>query len=601
MATLTRRAQAARACNLPQSDRGSLSFSSLPLPAAPGCLDYEGLRSLLLLHPEVARSRDARLALRFAAFGVSLGINWDKLPPDTDRVGNFIARKDRSKVDMLLQKDIDKGWVIPLKSGPFLSKPAHLLLVSGTGKDRLVHDYSSATALGVLTGLNRAIDLDRLPACRLTALREVAHIVTDMFRATGRPPQLAVRDATAYFKQFRMIPSEAKLLRFHWRATHWQFLRMCFGLKSASHIAMVASRTLCSLVEHAVVGVRVVAYIDDFMVISPTPELHQRAVKALESYASTMGIGFNDKAREQEHSLTRVTYLGFVVDSEQQTMQLTEEKRLAYASQVATALKQKETSKASWEQLVGRLQHVSRAHPAACPRLRSLHAVKRLEHRPSQLPEDALEDLLWWQRFLGVPRGASMSKRPSTASAVLHIDASDAGLGIIMSNSSEHTAHKALQLMWSDDLTHMAEQSINCRELVAAAAAIIEFRQELRHQAVIVYIDNVSAEAWLRKASSPSPVAAAVLKVLFDLAAELDIAIWPRRVASEQNKWADVLSRHPCSLITAAPPGIFTGEYSKASSISADLVVHPLAADTITWLSSEGIRQACSATHQHEM
>ena len=111
----------------------------------------------------------------------------------------------------------------------------------------------------------------------------------------------------AYF-QIPIHRSSRKLLRFMSEGTVYQFQALCFGLSTAPQVFAVVSAWAHT---H---GIRLLRYLDDWLVLSSSEQEAKQAVQALLSLCRTLGIVINEKKSDLVPSQT-AKYLGMTIDT----------------------------------------------------------------------------------------------------------------------------------------------------------------------------------------------------------------------------------------------------------------------------------------------
>ena len=116
----------------------------------------------------------------------------------------------------------------------------------------------------------------------------------------------------AYF-QIPIHPSSRKLLRFTSEGTVYQFRALCFGLSTAPQ---VFTRVFAAVSAWAHTrGIRLLRYLDDWLVLSSSEREAKQAVQSLLSLCHTLGIVINEKKSDLVPSQT-AKYLGMTIDAE---------------------------------------------------------------------------------------------------------------------------------------------------------------------------------------------------------------------------------------------------------------------------------------------
>ena len=115
-----------------------------------------------------------------------------------------------------------------------------------------------------------------------------------------------------YFK-IPIHPSSRKLLRFTSEGKVYQFLALCFGLSTAPQV-FTRVFAVVSAWAHSY-GIRLLRYLDDWLVLSSSEREAKQAVQSLLSLCHTLGNVINRKKSDLVPSQT-VKYLGMTIDTE---------------------------------------------------------------------------------------------------------------------------------------------------------------------------------------------------------------------------------------------------------------------------------------------
>ena len=116
----------------------------------------------------------------------------------------------------------------------------------------------------------------------------------------------------AYF-QIPIHRSSRKLLRFTSEGMVYQFRALCFGLSTAPQV-FTRVFAVVSAWAHSH-GIRLLRYLDDWLVLSSSEREAKQAVQSLLSLCRTLGIVINEKKSDLVPSQT-AKYLGMTIDTE---------------------------------------------------------------------------------------------------------------------------------------------------------------------------------------------------------------------------------------------------------------------------------------------
>ena len=114
-----------------------------------------------------------------------------------------------------------------------------------------------------------------------------------------------------------------KYLRFQWQGSTYEFWCLPFGLSSAPRVFTKLLESVLARLRHQ--GVRLVMYLDDMLVMSQSREELGRQLAQITSLLESLGFVVN-KDKSQLLPVQTIQYLGFLVNSREMKIRLTEEK-----------------------------------------------------------------------------------------------------------------------------------------------------------------------------------------------------------------------------------------------------------------------------------
>ena len=204
----------------------------------------------------------------------------------------------------------------------------------------------------------------------------------------------------AYF-QIPIHRSSRKLLRSMSEGTVYQFQALCFGLSTAPQVfTRVFAVVSAWAYSH---GIRLLRYLDDWLVLSSSEQEAKQAVQVLLSLCHALGIVINEKKSDLVPSQT-MKYLGMTIDTEAGKVfpsLARVEKFLTVAESFCTM----DAPPAQlWQVILGHLASLERLVPHGRLRMRSLQWHLKTHWSPESdppsllvaLPEEARRDLSWW-------------------------------------------------------------------------------------------------------------------------------------------------------------------------------------------------------------
>ena len=190
-------------------------------------------------------------------------------------------------------------------------------------------------------------------------------------------------------------------MRFTSEGTVYQFRALCFGLSTAPQV-FTRVFAVVSVWAHSH-EIRLLRYLDDWLVLSSSEREAKQAVQSLLSLCRTLGIVINEKKSDLVPSQT-AKYLGMTIDTEAGKVFLS----LARVEKFLTVAESFCTMDAPpaqrWQVILGHLASLEWLVPHGRFRMRSLHWHLKAHWSPESdppslpvpLPREVRRDLSWW-------------------------------------------------------------------------------------------------------------------------------------------------------------------------------------------------------------
>ena len=269
----------------------------------------------------------------------------------------------------------------------------------------------------------------------------------------------------------------------HVEGTVYQFRALCFGLSTAPQVFTSVFAAVSAWAHSH--GIRLLRYLDDWLVLSSSEEKAKQAVQSLLSLCHTLGIVINEKKSDLVPSQT-AKYLGMTIDTGAGKV-FPSLARVEKFQSVAERFCAMEFPPAQlWQVVLGHLSSLERLVPHGCL---WMHWSPESDppSLPVALPEEARWDLSWWMVRDHLLTGV----RFGTPAPDLHLysDASLLGWGA-------HLLDQNVSGVLSDQekLLH-----VNLLEMKALFLGLQAFREDVIGHHVTAMCDNSMVVAYVNK------------------------------------------------------------------------------------------------------
>ena len=279
---------------------------------------------------------------------------------------------------------------------------------------------------------------------------------------------------------------------FSFKETTYQFKCLPFGLACAPWVFTKTLKPVAAQLRQ--LGVRLIVYIDDILLLAESKELARDHVIGLAYLLENLGFVVSKSKCVLEPTQT-IEFLGFTVCSVQQELSLPSGKIKKIRSETRHLLELRQFPARKLSQLLGKLQATTRAIPLAPLFYRNLQrALQRALEQSGQdysvllaLSTEEQEELQWWLDHLAAWNGKTiMAEKPSV---VIESDASTRGWGATCEGVRTGGPWSPEESQWH----------INCLEALAAFHAVKCFVRDKKSITVLLRLDNTTAVAYVNK------------------------------------------------------------------------------------------------------
>ena len=332
-------------------------------------------------------------------------------PPEQEIRPFVLPLAEQTAMDQEISALLGKGAVkqTPSNEG-FVSNV--FLVPKSSGKWRLILN---------LKALNRYVRQEHFKT-------EDIRCVKDLLKQGDYMCKVDLKDA---YLTIPIHQDSQKYLKFRWRDKIYQYTALPFGLSAAPRcFTKVLKPVLAKL---RATGVRMVAYLDDFIVIASNKQNAESHCRRVVDLLTALGFFINQEKSQQTAS-QQIRFLGFVIDSVGMTFALPQNKVKKIVSTCRNYLNRNQVTLRDLARLIGVLTATTLAVLPAPLHYRALQIQKGdgLYHLLSyeslvKLTQASCSDLQWWVKNLEMVNGRPIHQPPPTVT--IESDASNTGWG----------------------------------------------------------------------------------------------------------------------------------------------------------------------------
>ena len=352
---------------------------------------------------------------------------------------------------------------------------------------------------------------------------------------------------------YRLLPvreDDRHLLGMRWRGNFYVDLALPFGLRSACQIFSRFGDVLQSLFEQQGIKAHVQHYLDDYLLVGrPNTTECRESLKTCFEMCSLLGVPLAED--KTDGPATKITFLGFELDSEKLELSLPEEKVRKIRECIRPWAEGKAGKKRELLSLLGRLQHCCQAIVMGRPFLRRLidraHSVKELHHHV-RLSRWELDDISWWSTLFSQWNGRSLFFFRKWELAPDSYITSDAAGSIGYAAICGNTWFAA---RWPPGVDKL---NIAIKELVPIVLAGKMWGESWKRKRILFKCDNMAVVQCLKNGTCRDRHLAYLLRELSILAILANFTFTAVHLPGVKNQLADALSRFDFQAFFEAVP-----------------------------------------------
>ena len=465
---------------------------------------------------------------------------------ECENYNSILEENNRVEMDIIVSKELDEG-VISLSE----VKPTCIHSLGAVPK--------AGGGMRPITDCSRPQNESVNNFCE-TLFQEFKYkSVDDVVNLLHEGDFMAVIDIKSAYRAVSIREEHRKYMGFKWvlNGQEKTFVdnRMSFGLRlGPQYFDCISNLIYEAMIEFC--GVRIINYLDDFIVISDS---YKKCVKAQNTVISILRyLGFYVSFGKVSNPSQCALYLGLEIDSVKMELRLPEKKLQKLIALLDTYSDRKRISKHDIECLGGLLSHcahVVKGGKVFCRRVYNLYkTIVRSGKKFVKLPGDVKGDLVWWRQFCRIFNGKSKINNQLYEFPMVS-DSSLKGYGVYLgydwvagvwdsrdsfplTSPCGHVGPVPTQDMYD-------ASNINVLELWPIVIGLKRWCVLLRNKSLLTFTDNTQVMYMLTNGRSTNSTCMSWIRELFWICVIYNIEIIPRYINTNCNLVADTLSRVP--------------------------------------------------------
>ena len=370
-------------------------------------------------------------------------------------------------------------------------------------------------------------------------------------------------DITACFLSFPIHPLDRKYFYCEAGGDFFQFIALVFGRKDAPRICSLLLDVVSSAMWDA--GVPHVRYLDDFLFVATTANRCWACTHTAATLLCEFGLAIS--LPKFEGPLQRIEFLGIIIDSVQETLEISETRQAELLSLLEAFGKRRASSLERVQSLLGKLAFAATVLPGARPFMRRIiDTITGRRGGQLSLSAPFRSECRYWRDHISEWNGKERWRSPDSAPFVFASDASTSGFAYGMEacpadRLSSLPAGKrpgdVRSGSWSarsgDAVRQQHSKNIQWGEFFCPLAAAVEFGPLLANSHVVFVVDNESDVHVINRLRSREKRVAQLLRCLCHVALEHNFSFKAVHRAGVHNVLMDWASRPDYHKFAAMP------------------------------------------------
>ncbi|CAG9138027.1 unnamed protein product [Plutella xylostella] len=340
-------------------------------------------------------------------------------------------------------------------------------------------------------------------------------------------------DISQAYYHVPIVPTHCRFLSLAYEGETFEMTCLPLGLASAPYAFARITSWLAHWLRHTA-GVKVVVYLDDFLIVHQNPDVLRRQAKLVVRKLEELGWTVNKKKSSLEPSQS-LEYLGIVWNTKSNQKMLSDVKVKQTESLIQSFQRKKHWSWQGAKILLGKLNFASFVVPLGRLHCRWLqiesNRLKKSErHKQCPMTDVVLIELDWWME--NIHKNTVIHHANPTI--FITTDAADAGWGAIANS----------QKLWGKWTKTQQRWHCNQKELWAVYESLKYLDVKIQNTTTIWQTDNRTAAAYITKqGGTRSKRLLRTAMNILHLCEELNCHLIARYIPGSYNGLADSLSR----------------------------------------------------------
>lgn len=318
----------------------------------------------------------------------------------------------------------------------------------------------------------------------------------------------------------------------------YQFTSLCFGLNIAPQVFTRIMKAALKPLRRK--GLRIVAYLDDLLILGDTAEQAKDSGEMVVKHLETLGFLINSKKTDLEPKQTR-EFLGMIVCTKTMQILTPDEKLKRIAREAKVRQSQDHWTMRKWSSTIGLILSVSRGMQIGQLMCRAMLRDLRLAMARNrgwkldalvEVSGDSRQELQWWNKEAWRYNGKPLHQ--PTPKLTLTTDASSIGWGAVLGD-------RTFQGKWEGPEMELTSNQI---EALAILKALQTLKHELSGNTIRILSDNTATVANIAKQGGTHSLAFQnIITQIWKLLVDSKIGIQVQHIAGKSNSKADRASR----------------------------------------------------------